>query len=188
MDFYIILGIERDASPDAIKRAYKRLARRFHPDINPGDRLAANQFREIAEAYETLSDPDRRQRYDSHGASPRVAAVEGAAVGFEGFDFSVSVSGAEASTFGDLFAGVFEQRAAAETARDGRGADLHQTVELTFDEAFHGTQRTMTVTRLEACATCRGAGFLNIAEMRCQTCHGTGVIRGARGHMVFSRP
>src|SRR5262245_31811043 len=132
MDFYIILGVDRGASQDAIKRAYKRLARRFHPDINPGDRLAASQFREIAEAYEVLSDPDRRKRYDSHGA-PRAADASGT-VGFEGFDFSVSVSGADASTFGDLFAGVFEQRAATETAGDGRGVDLHHTIELTFDE------------------------------------------------------
>src|SRR5437773_3467636 len=106
MDFYIVLGIERGAAVGDIKRAYKRLARRFHPDINPGDRMAAAQFRQIAEAYETLIDPDRRRRYDAGGAS--FVAGE-TTFGFEGFDFSVSVSGASASTFGDLFADVLHQ-------------------------------------------------------------------------------
>src|SRR5947209_19560300 len=106
MDFYILLGLERAASVGDIKRAYKRLARKYHPDINPGDRMAAAQFRQIAEAYETLSDPDRRQRYDVVGA---VAAAP-STFGFEGFDFSVSVTGAPASTFGDLFGAVLHQR------------------------------------------------------------------------------
>src|SRR5436189_3917193 len=108
MDFYVILGLGRDATPGDIKRAYKRLARRFHPDINPGDRLAAAQFRQIAEAYETLADPDRRRQYDTTGAAPSLAGPS--PLGFEGFDFSVSVSGSAASTFGDLFSDVIEQR------------------------------------------------------------------------------
>jgi len=108
LDFYIILGIERAANVSDIKRAYKRLARRFHPDINPGDRMAAAQFRQIAEAYETLSDPDRRRQYDARG---HIIAAEPPAYGFEGFDFSASVSGASAPTFGDLFADVIRQRA-----------------------------------------------------------------------------
>src|SRR5262249_5814951 len=90
--------------------------------------------------------------------------------------------------FGDLFAGVFEQRAATETAGDGRGVDLHHTIELTFDEAFRGTERTITVTRQETCATCHGVGRLSVAEMRCQPCHGTGVLKAARGHMICTRP
>src|SRR3982751_1657629 len=102
MDFYIVLGLERAASVGEIKRAYKRLARKYHPDINPGDRLAAQQFRQIAEAYETLSDPDRRRRYDTGGAGAGDEAAA-ATFGFDGFDFSVSVSGHTASTFGDLF-------------------------------------------------------------------------------------
>src|SRR6187549_1022794 len=100
MDLYILLGVEREATAGDIKRAYKRLARRFHPDINPGDRMAASQFRQIAEAYETLIDPERRRRYDTSGR-PDQAADE-VTFGFEGFDFSVSVNGSSASTFGDL--------------------------------------------------------------------------------------
>src|SRR2546423_2215790 len=105
MDLYIVLGLERAANVGDVKRAYRRLARKYHPDINPGDRLAANQFRQIAEAYETLSDPDRRRRYDTSG--PSALAADPATFGFEGFDFSVSVSGSSASTFGELFSEIF---------------------------------------------------------------------------------
>src|SRR5258706_5971291 len=115
MDFYIILGVERAANVSDIKRAYKRLARRFHPDINPGDRMAAAQFRQIAEAYETLSDPDRRRRYDTTGSAAHGHA--GTTFGFEGFDFTISVHGTDAPTFGDLFADVLNQRNAP--ARNG---------------------------------------------------------------------
>src|ERR1700676_597872 len=127
MDLYIVLGLERSAVLADVKRAYKRLARKYHPDINPGDRLAAAQFRQIAEAYETLVDPDRRRRYDATG--PVTAPPECAPFGFERFDFSVSVSGSAASTFGDLFADVLDKR---ETRRhEGapeRGSDLHKTI------------------------------------------------------------
>src|SRR3954465_15818904 len=109
MDFYIVLGVDRAARLDEIKRAYKRLARRFHPDINPGDRMAAQQFRQIAEAYETLSDPDRRRKYDATGRVT-LADPDESTFGFEGFDFTVSVRGHEAPTFGDLFADVIHQR------------------------------------------------------------------------------
>src|SRR5579862_331865 len=143
MDFYIVLGLERDASPGDVKRAYKRLARRFHPDINPGDRMAAQQFRQIAEAYETLSDPERRRRYDTVGVAAAAADVQ--TFGFEGFDFSVSVSGASASTFGDLFADVLQQRETRPDPETGeRGADLHQTLDLGFEEAMRGGPHDVT--------------------------------------------
>src|SRR2546422_720199 len=172
MDFYVILGLGRDATPGDIKRAYKRLARRFHPDINPGDRMAAAQFRQIAEAYETLVDPDRRRRYDSAGYP---TASEPTTYGFEGFDFSVSVSGESAPTFGDLFADVIGQA----NARRGegapvRGADLHQTLELSFEDAMRGGQRALTVTRQERCRTCGGMGRMHTAETRCGQCQGAG--------------
>src|SRR6202030_2406516 len=100
MDFYVILGLERGATLGDIKRAYKRLARKYHPDINPGDRMAAAQFRQIAGAYEKLCDAERRRRYDVTGSPAQTAS--GPTVGFEGFDFTVSVGGNEASTFGEL--------------------------------------------------------------------------------------
>jgi molecular chaperone DnaJ len=186
MDFYVILGIERGASQSDIKRAYKRLARKCHPDINPGDRMAAAQFRQVAEAYETLSDPDRRSQYDTLGRVVRSA--DETTFGFEGFDFSVSVSGASAPTFGDLFADVLHAR---DMRRQGsvpeRGADLHQSIALKFDDAMRGGEHAFTVMRQERCRPCGGTGVLNVADARCQHCHGGGVIKSARGHMVFSK-
>ena len=186
MDLYVLLGIEREATLDDIKRAYRRLARRFHPDINPGDRTAAQRFRQIAEAYETLSDPDRRRRYDTSGRPSQVA--EPPAFGFEGFDFSMSVGGPSASTFGDLFADVLHGRSAPRSETPERGADLHHTLSLTFDEAMRGGPQTITVTRQEHCRMCRGLGRLPAMERRCTQCEGTGIVKSARGHMVFSKP
>jgi molecular chaperone DnaJ len=185
MDFYILLGLERDATLNDIKRAYKRLARRFHPDINPGDRMAAAHFREIAEAYETLSDPARRRHYDSTGVV--AASSSERSYGFEGFDFSVRVSGADASTFGDLFADVF-QRDPEPPSAAGRGADLHQTLTIRFDEAMRGGQHSVLITRQEHCRLCTSDGRPHVPETACPQCDGTGTIRSARGHMVFSRP
>jgi len=185
MDFYIILGIDREASTGDIKRAYKRLARRYHPDINPGDRAAAAHFRAIAEAYETLSDPDRRRQYDSGQVT--VAAGEAPTFGFDGFDFSVTVSGGAAPTFGDLFADVLHERA-RQRDESTRGADLHHRITLSFEEAMRGGQRQIAVARQEHCRTCRGAGRLRTAETRCSHCEGAGTVRSARGHMVFSKP
>ena len=186
MDFYIVLGLERGATSGDIKRAYKRLARRFHPDINPGDRMAAAQFRQIAEAYETLSDPDRRKHYDTVGVT---SAGDPVVYGFEGFDFSVTVGGESAPTFGDLFADVIGQRETPlHQGVPARGADLHQAIGLTFEEAVRGGQHTLVVTRQEHCRSCKGLGHLHVAESRCVPCHGTGVLKSARGHMVFSKP
>jgi molecular chaperone DnaJ len=187
MDLYIILGLQRGATLADVKRAYKRLARKYHPDINPGDRVAAAQFQQIAEAYETLSDPDRRRRYDATGTI--TGRPEGQTFGFEGFDFSVRVSGAEAPTFGDLFADVLSQRdARRQENASARGADLHQSIALTFEAAMRGIELPISVTRHEHCRTCKGLGRLHIAETRCPQCHGSGALKSARGHMVFSKP
>jgi molecular chaperone DnaJ len=186
LDFYLLLGIQREASVNDIKRAYRRLARRLHPDINPGDGIAAAQFRKVAEAYETLVDPDRRRTYDLQGdALPPPA--EGVSVEFDGFDFSVSVSGPSAPTFGDLFGDILQRRASERAREAERGADLHQSITLGFDEAFRGGRRDLTITRRERCRACEGTGRLRAAERRCLYCQGAGVVRSARGHMVFSK-
>jgi len=187
MDFYVILGLERTATIADIKRAYRRLARRYHPDINPGDRMAETQFREIAEAYETLSDPERRRRYDALGVVQ--VATEAGTFGFEGFDFSVATSGSSAPTFGDLFADVLQSHGRwREEGAPERGADLHQTLTLPFEAAMRGGEHLVTVTRQEHCRTCRGVGRLDTSESRCMPCQGSGAVRSMRGHMVFAKP
>lgn len=182
MDLYVVLGVRHGASESEIKRAYRRLARRFHPDINPGDRLAAARFRQIAEAYETLTDPDRRSRYDAGG--PSAADASRRSSGFEGFDFSGA--GADHTvTFGDLFAEVLVDRPAR--PRSERGADLHHVLPLSFDEALAGVVRPVTVTRQESCRVCAGAGRARVSAGTCEVCGGSGSVRSVRGHMVFSR-
>ena len=182
LDFYVILGLEHGATESEIKRAYRRLARRYHPDINPGDRTAEARFRQILEAYETLIDPERRSRYDS--GSP-VGHDDQRSSGFEGFDFS-GRAGDHSATFGDLFAEVLTGRTAQRAGAE-RGADLHQSLALSFDEAFNGAQRTITVTRRETCRTCAGTGVTRVNAGTCLVCEGTGSVRSVRGHMVFSR-
>jgi len=186
MDFYAILGVTREATVDDVKRAYRRLARRFHPDINPGDDLAALRFKEIALAYETLIDPDSRRRYDLVGHRVEVPEMPG--VGFEGFDFTASVHANLQSTFGDLFADVFRRERAQTAGASGRGADLHQTMTLSFENALRGGEHPVVVTRHARCAICSGTGALDGVESRCVQCQGSGALRSARGHMVFSRP
>jgi molecular chaperone DnaJ len=186
MDFYLLLGVPREATAADIKRAYKRLARKYHPDINPGDRVAEQHFRQIAEAYETLSDPDRRLRYDTAGG--RTVTVDAVTFGFEGFDFSVHVSGDAAPTFGDLFADVLRQRGSEPPRGSERGADLLVSLRLSFDESMQGGTRHVGVTRLVHCRGCRGTGTVKTVERICQHCQGTGVLKSTRSHMVFSKP
>jgi len=184
MDLYILLGVERAATLNDIKRAYKRLARKYHPDINPGDRMAAQHFRQIAEAYETLSDPDRRRRYDTVGATLDVTSTT--TFGFEGFDFTVSASGAAASTFGDLFADALTAPFDGGAAQ--RGADIHHALALTLEQACAGHVALVPLTRYERCSTCAGFGQVRAAERPCGACEGSGAIRSARGHMIFTKP
>lgn len=182
MDLYVILGLPHSASESEIKRAYRRLARRYHPDINPGDRAAEARFREILQAYETLIDPARRSRYDSGEAA---ASQTLHSSGFEGFDFSAR--GADHSaTFGDLFAEVLTERGTQRPASE-RGADLHQSIQLSFEEAYRGLDRFVNVTRRDLCQTCGGTGRTRVAAGPCIVCQGAGGVRTVRGHMVFSR-
>lgn len=184
MDFYIILGVERSASSGDVERAYTRLARRYHPDLNPGDGAAEAFFRRVTEAYETLRDPARRERYDAGGEPPAVAPQH--AVEFSGFDFSTPVAGASA-TFGELFSDAPADPAASGADADEQGGDLHGEVVLGFEEALRGAVRRLAVTRLEACGACGGGGLRRAAESRCAHCQGRGSTQWRRGHMVFSK-
>ena len=181
MDLYVLLGVAEKASDADIKRAYRRLARRYHPDINPGDDTAAVRFRQILEAYETLVDPDRRHQYDA-GGSPALSG-ERKSSGFEGFDFS-SKGADYGGTFGELFAEVLTDRHGTPSSR---GADLHATLSLTFDEALWGAERPVTVTRRDTCRGCSGLGAEPQSSGGCQACQGQGAVRSVRGHMVFAR-
>ena len=185
MDFYVILGLQREASLRDVKRAYTRLARRYHPDLNPGDREAAAFYQRATEAYETLSDPDRRQAYDTGGVSLPVETAP-SDVEFRGFDFSVPASGASV-TFGELFA---ESHVGSKglASTEERGSDLFGEVQLGFKEAVVGCEQQLAVTRLDACVACLGNGVRRGPETRCAGCQGTGATRWRRGHMLFSRP
>lgn len=185
MDFYIVLGVDRGAAAGDIKRAYKRLARRLHPDINPGDREAEARFRQVLDAYETLMDPDRRRRYDA-GQLSGGEADDAETFGFAGFDFSNRVHAERTTTFGDLFEEVLSKRARPADSGD-HGADIHARTTLSFEEAWHGVQRTVTVTRQDVCRACAGSGYQRVAETRCVSCEGTGAVRSVRGHMVFAK-
>ena len=183
MDLYIVLGLAHGATEADIKRAYRRLARRFHPDINPGDRVAEARFRQILDAYETLIDPQRRSRYDAGEGFE--SGTDRPRSGFEGFDFSAR--GADHSaTFGDLFAEVLHERGGKVRGQE-RGADLHHEVQVSFEEAFAGVERTLAVTRRENCRVCAGTGVTRASAGPCHVCQGTGAIRSVRGHMVFTR-
>ena len=185
MDFYVLLGLDQGATTADIKRAYRRLARRYHPGVNPGDRAAEAVFHRISQAYETLVDPERRQQYDAGAASP-VDPSEAPTFEFAGFDFSVAAQGAQAATFTELFAEVLHPLAEAGSRAEG-GADLHASLAVPFVDAARGTRRQVVVTRQDVCSACSGRGHVPTQEGRCSACHATGRTRSARGHMVFSK-
>lgn len=185
MDLYSLLGLNRAASADEIERAYRRLARRYHPGVNPGDRVAEEMYRQIQHAYAVLADLERRREYD-RGATRAHVPVE-AAVSFEGFDFSAPAEGPLAATFAELFAGVFHQ-AAREATTPSRGGDLEVTLDLSFIDAVSGGHFPLSVLRQERCQACGGDGRVPRAAMACPPCGGQGARRFARGHMVFTTP
>lgn len=187
MDLYSLLGLAPGATPAEIKRAYRRLSRRYHPDINPGDRAAETLYRKISEAYETLVDPDRRRSYDTSGGA---AAVKGSTATFEftGFDFSAAAQGSQAATFTELFAEVLHPAVPpATTGRPQQGADIHAALTVSFEDAMRGVERQVVVVRQDTCARCGGAGVVRTPEGRCAPCQGSGKVRWARGHMVFTK-
>ncbi len=187
MDFYVILGVERNASPAEIERAYRRLSRRYHPGINPGDRAAEAMFRRVTEAYQTLSDPSRRRQYDVAGRSDSPTRIQTASLQFTEFDFSAAAHGPQAATFSELFADVLHPVPGHSNGKPEPGADIHATVALEFIDAIHGIERQIVITRQVPCITCRGTGHTAAIEGRCLQCKGAGSVRWARGHMVFAK-
>ena len=186
MELYTLLGLSPAASAAEIKRAFRRLSRRYHPDINPGDKAAESLYRKISEAYETLTDPERRRSYDSAGAQPSDSG--GATFEFTGFDFSAAAHGSQAATFTELFAEVLHPVGPPpDRGRPQQGADIHAAVTVPFEDAMRGVTRQVVVVRQDVCASCRGAGVVRAREGRCAPCQGSGKVRWARGHMVFTK-
>jgi len=184
MDLYSLLGVARTASAGEIERAYRRLARRYHPGINPGDRVAEQMYERIGHAFEVLSDPERRRQYDRAGHSESPA--EDASVCFEGFDFSAQAEGPVAATFSELFADVFRQ-AARQATSPSRGVAVETTLQLSFEQAVRGGNYPLSIVRQDRCAGCGGDGRVARAPVVCPTCGGRGASRWVRGHMVFTR-
>ena len=170
-DFYEVLGVSRGASDDEIKKAYRKLAKQYHPDLNPGDKTAEAKFKEINEAYEILTDKDKRSRYDQFGhagVDPNFGAGGG---GFGGFNMGDIDLG---DLFGSFFGGGFGGAQRANPNAPRRGENLRTAVTISFEEAAFGCEKEITVTRSEPCQTCHGNGCApgTTAEV-CPDCHGT---------------
>ncbi len=190
-DFYRILGIDRSASTSEIKKAYRRLARKHHPDLNPGDRAAEARFKEIQEAYSVLGDPKRKAQYDQLGtvgdvpASPGQEHANPPPAGFEGFDFSDYGT----SSFRDFFEDIFRGGASVPRVAPEKGEDLHHTMNIGFEEAICGLQTKIRLDRKLNCISCQGAGFVQSGRRKnCQACGGSGRSTVQRGFMRFSSP
>jgi len=181
-DYYEVLGVPRTATADDIKKAYRKLARKYHPDVNPGDQSAEEKFKQVGEAYEVLSDPEKRKRYDQLGENWKGGADFTPPPGWEGErveygDFS-DLFGAGRGTggFSDFFETLFGsrrgQRSGAGFAM--RGQDVEAAIALSLEEAHHGTTRPITLQRTAVCPTCNGSGVRE--NQPCATCHGAGVV------------
>ncbi len=165
-DYYEVLGVVRDASAEDLKRAFRRLAMQFHPDRNPDDPQAADRFKECSEAYEVLSDPEKRRSYDMFG---HAGVGQGAASGFEGFGFG--------DIFDTFFGSGFGNRGQA-GRRAARGDDLRYDLTIAFEDAFTGLEREIDVARLVACEQCSGSGAQpGTGSESCGSCGGSGQVR-----------
>jgi molecular chaperone DnaJ len=190
-DYYEVLGVARGAAEKEIKRAYRRLARRYHPDVNPNDKAAEAKFKEVTEAYEVLSDPAKRRQYDQFGHQAFGAAHEEAKrpPGWTGgFDFSrYDVGGAEG--FEDLFSDLFGPRGRTTESGVSRGEDLHYSIDLDFDAAVRGLSTELTVQRYATCPTCQGTGIGAGSRLQaCNACKGSGRARVRAGLFGGQQP
>ena len=185
-DYYSILGLNRNASEKEIKQSFRRLARKHHPDVNPGDKDAEEKFKQISEAYDVLSDKEKRKKYDQFGDqwqyADQFAKAGGRGTPFQGFDFGDLFSGTRTYSYseGGLDSLLDELlrggRAGTHTrrAQPSRGRDIEHPVEVTLEEAFSGTNRILSLQSEEACTTCHGSG--RIQNALCSVCQGRGTV------------
>jgi len=207
-DYYGALGVDRKAKADQIRKAYRRLARKYHPDVNPGNKQAEEKFKEIQEAYNVLSDEKKRKIYDQYGfysdnipsdayeaytRGPGEAAGGGPGVDFSGFDFSDFIPQQErspgvGSTFRDIFSQIFARGGEGRESAAGpaRGRDIEHHMHLGFWDAIRGTQVRITIGREEICGSCKGKGTRGGPSVTCSACGGSGKAQRAAGAMRFS--
>ena len=178
-DYYEVLGVDKNADDAALKKAYRALAKKYHPDMNPGDKEAEKKFKEASEAYAGLSDPEKRRQYDQFGHAAFDGGAGGAG-GFGGFDFNGADFG---DIFGDIFGDLFGGRRGSAGARSGpmKGANLRTSVRITFEEAVFGTEKEIELTVKEECKTCHGTGAKpGTSPETCPKC-------GGKGQVVFTQ-
>ncbi len=200
-DYYAALGVDRKAKPEQIRKAYRRLARKYHPDLNPGNKAAEEKFKDISEAYEILSDQKKRQIYDQYGFYADNIPAGGPAPGpsaggsapgfdFSGFDFSnfepEERGGGVGSAFRDLFSFFRGGQEEREPEGPAHGNDIEYQMHLGFWDAIRGTQVHLTVAHNEACPTCKGTGFASGPAATCPACGGSGRSARQVGSMRFS--
>ena len=179
-DYYEVLGVQKGATEEEIKKAYKKMARKYHPDLNPGDKDAEEKFKEVNEAYEVLSDSEKKARYDQFGfagVDPNFGAGGGGYGGGAGFDF-----GDLGDIFGSFFGGGF---GGGQTRRNPnapqRGESIRMNLTISFEEAAFGCEKELTVDRYESCETCRGSGAApGTSPETCPDCGGSGVVQTRR--------
>ena len=203
-DYYELLGVPRKATAKELRAAYRKLARKYHPDLNPGDKSAEEKFKQIQEAYDTLSDTKKRQMYDQFGFNVpgQGGGAPGAGYGggvspddihfdFGGFDFGGGAgqgagSAGGGASFRDLFSQFFRGASAAQTSDERQpGDDLEYQIDITFAEAMRGTVKKLSFTRLDVCNVCHGTGVAPGDEKVCPTCGGSGQVTQTSGKMRF---
>ncbi len=178
-DYYEVLGVDRSASDDEIKKAYRKLAKKYHPDLNPGDKEAEAKFKEANEAYEMLSDSAKRARYDQFGHAGVDPSYGAGASGGAG-GYNVNVDFGDFGDIGDIFSSFFGGGAGRSRRNPNaprQGADISASVVISFEEAAFGCQKEINVTRIEECATCHGTGAAEGSSPKtCPVCHGSGTV------------
>ncbi|MEZ5424800.1 MAG: molecular chaperone DnaJ [Pyrinomonadaceae bacterium] len=201
-DYYKILGVKKDAKADEIKKSYRKLARKYHPDVNPNDKSAEEKFKEIQEAYDILSDEKKRKVFDRFGyyadnldADSPFGAGAGAGTGgfdFSGFTWDSESSGAGSSSsfrdiFSDLFGGASRNQPEPPRPQPIKGKDIEMPLALSFEESVTGLTTNITVNRSEQCSRCQGAGDTGGPVVVCPTCKGTGQVQRTGGRLQFSQ-